>query len=362
MPEITPPVETRRHGYAPLVEVWRGETVESVHYGAIAVSDADGALIASVGDPQEVTFLRSAAKPIQALPLLEAGGAGRFGLTPEEIAVIAGSHGGEPFHLAAVRAILRKIGLDESALRCGAHAPSHRPAAVMLRRRNEEPSAIHHNCSGKHAGMLALAVLLGAPVDTYLDAGHPVQVLIRSAVESFAGLPPGGSRLAVDGCSAPTFAMPMASSARLYATLLAPQGPPERHRAAARSAVDAMRRHPEMVAGSDRLCTELMREASGLVAKIGAEGFYGLGWESRGRGIGVSLKISDGDPERARASAAIEALRQLGALPGAVAERLRTRFVPDPRNHRGLVVGQVKAVFDVGSPVDRPSGRALRIP
>ncbi|SRR5712692_4293909 len=351
-------------GYVPLVEVWRGDTVESVHFGAIAVVDAAGRTIGAAGDPETVTFLRSAAKPAQVLPLLESGAAERFGFTDEEVAVMIGSHGGEPFHVKTVRSILSKIGLDEGALQCGAHAPSYRPAAQDLRRRGRVPTAIHNNCSGKHAGMLALAVHLGAPVATYLEASHPVQRRIRATVEALAGLEPGGTRTATDGCSAPNFAMPLGRAARMFARLVASArtasgpraasvertaadaAPADDLVAAARRAVEAMRRHPEMIAGTDRLCTTLMQTIGhALIAKIGAEGFYGLGYEHEGTGIGIALKIADGDGQRARFSAALETLRQLGLLDQEAAAALRSRFVGDIRNHRGLTVGRVETVF-----------------
>ncbi|HEU4401813.1 MAG TPA: asparaginase [Candidatus Polarisedimenticolia bacterium] len=336
------------HGYAPLVEVWRGDTVESVHYGAIALVDAQGHLVASIGAPDEVTFLRSAAKPAQILPLLASGVGDRFGFTDAEIAVMIGSHGGEPFHVDAVQSILGKIGLDETALQCGAHAPYHRPSARALRAAGASPTALHNNCSGKHAGMLALSVALGAPVATYVDPVHPVQVRIRAAVESLAGLGAGGARLAVDGCSAPTFAVPLRAAALLFARLVAPEGVGPEIAGAAQRAVAAMRRHPEMIAGTDRLCTALMREGgAGLIAKIGAEGIYGLGFARDGRGFGLALKIADGEGQRSRHTAAIEALRQVGVLSQAAAASLAARFVPEIRNHRGLLVGRVGTVFEL---------------
>ena len=344
---------TDKRGYAPLVQVWRGDTVESVHFGAIAVADSRGRVLAACGDPGTITFLRSAAKPVQVLPLLASGAAERFGLLDEEIAVMAGSHGGEPFHVEAVRSILRKIGLDESALQCGVHAPYHRPTAQALRRRGAEPTALHNNCSGKHAGMLALAVQLGAPVSTYLEVDHPVQVRIRAAIEELAGLDPGSSRVATDGCSAPTFAMPLRHAARMYARLVQAgrRGPMD---AAAARVVAAMRRHPEMVAGTDRLCTKLMRAGGGgLIAKIGAEGYCGLGWRRDDAGVGAALKIADGDGLRARPSAAIEALLQMGLLDRPVAAALVARFAPDLKNRRGLPVGRVEPVFDLGAPPSR---------
>ena len=336
-------------GYVPLVEIRRGDLAESVHYGAIAVVDDGGAVLAAAGDPETVVFLRSAAKPAQVLPLLGGGGADRFGFDDAAIAVMIGSHGGEPFHLEAVRGILKAIGQDESALQCGAHAPFHRPSARLLRRQGLEPGVLHNNCSGKHAGMLAAAVQAGADPRGYLDPAHPVQRRIREAIESLGGLPAGAARLGTDGCSAPTFAVPLRAAALLYARLARPEGAPAGYAEALGRAAGAMRRHPEMVAGTDRLCTALIRDtAGGTLAKIGAEGILGLAFGRDGRGIGIALKIADGDGERARFSAGLEALRQAGAVPEALAEALRDRFVGPIRTHRGTVVGSVRTVFDLG--------------
>ncbi len=342
-------------GYVPLVVVSRGGIVESIHFGAIAAVDSRGRSIASAGDPGTLVVLRSTAKPAQVLPLLDSGAVERFRFTEEEIAVMAGSHGGEPFHVRAVLSILEKIGLDETALQCGAHPPYHRLSARALRRRGRKPSALHNNCSGKHAGMLALAVHLGAPVAAYLEPAHPVQEGIRARLETLAGLDRGSIRMATDGCSAPTFAMPLRNLALLYARLAAgtdAAGGPDR---SARRVVEAMRRHPEMVAGTDRLCTELMRAGgrSGLLAKIGAEGMYGFAFAPDG--AGVALKIADGEGQRARFSAALEALRQLGALAPEAAAVLRARFVGELRNHRRLLVGEITTVFHLAS-----SGAAAR--
>jgi len=335
-------------GYAPLVEVSRGGLVESVHFGAIAAVDSRGRLIASAGDPGTLVVLRSTAKPAQVLPLLDSGAAERFRFSDAEVAVMAGSHGGEPFHVRAVLSILKKVGLDETALQCGAHPPYHRPSARALRRRGRKPTALHNNCSGKHAGMLALAVQLGAPIAAYLQPAHPVQASIRARLEALAGLDRGSVRMATDGCSAPTFAMPLRNLALLFARLVAgtdAAGGPDR---SARRVVEAMRRHPEMVAGTDRLCTELMRAGhADLIAKIGAEGMYGLAFMQDGAGAGVALKIADGEGQRARFSAALEALRQLGVLAPDEAAALRARFVGELRNHGGLLVGEITTAFQL---------------
>src|SRR5262245_36729020 len=316
-----PPREAARpdppHGYRPLVVVRRGGVVESVHHGAIVVADASGRVDLAYGDAVAVTFLRSAAKPFQALPLLQSGAVERFGLTDEEVAVMIGSHGGEPFHVAAVQSILKKIGLGEEALQCGAHPPFHKPSAQALREAGLKPSAIHNNCSGKHAGMLALAVHLGAPTATYLEPKHPVQEQILDALTEMIGRSASAVPLAVDGCSAPTFGLPLASAATLYARLASPEGLRPALAEAARRAVATMRGRPEMVAGTGRICTTLMREGqAGLIAKIGAEGFYGAGLERDGRGFGIALKVADGDGEWGRSTATGEALRQLGLASG----------------------------------------------
>jgi L-asparaginase II len=336
-------------GDRPLVEVLRGERVESVHHGAVVLVDDAGGLVAAHGDADLVTYLRSSAKPAQVLPLLLSGAAERFGFTEAEVAVMIGSHGGEPFHLEAVRSILKRAGLGEDALQCGAHPPFYRPAARALRLAQQEPSPLHNNCSGKHAGMLALAVHLSAPVGTYLEPAHPVQQRIRDVIARLAGMDTAAIGLAVDGCSAPTFAIPIRAAAALYARLLAPGSLPEDLGRAARRAVTAMRAHPEMVAGTGRLCTDLMqRGGDGVIAKIGAEGFYGLGYARGGRGFGLAIKISDGDGERARPTAAIEALRQLGVLSEPEAAGLLERHVGPIRNHRGFLVGRIRPCFTLG--------------
>ena len=199
--------------------------------------------------------------------------------------------------------------------------------------------------------MLALAVALDAPTATYLENDHPVQARIRDTVATLAGMAPDDLGLGIDGCSAPNFALPLERAATLFARLMEPAALPSGLREAAALAVSAMRHHPEMVAGTDRLCTALMQAGScGLIAKIGAEGFYGLGYARDGKGYGIALKIADGEGERARPTAALAALRATGVLPDGVAESLFERFVGTLRNHRGLVVGRVVPVLDLRPP------------
>src|SRR5947209_9005335 len=191
----------------PLVEVTRGSFVESVHRGHLVAVEGRGRLVARVGSPEAVTFMRSATKPFQALPLVASGAAERFGFTEAELAVACGSHDAERVHTEAVLSMLGKTGLGVSDLKCGAQEPYGKEAAGRLRASGEPPTALHNNCSGKHAGMLALALHLGAAVENYYEPSHPVQRAVFQTVARFAGLPAGAIEFAVDGCGVPTFAL-----------------------------------------------------------------------------------------------------------------------------------------------------------
>ncbi len=324
-----------------LVEVWRGGRVESEHRGAIAVVDATGKLIAHAGDINLVSYLRSSAKPFQLLPLIESGAADRFGFTESELAVIAGSHSGEPRHVAAVQSILSKIGLSDSALQCGVHVPFNPDAAKALRETGREPTALYNNCSGKHSGMLAQAVDRGLSTTDYLDPQHPVQVTIRRRFAELAGITFDEIGVGVDGCSAPCFAMPLRAAARAFARLA------EGRENGLRRVKQAMLNHPEMVAGEGRLDTDLMRAVpQGVVSKGGAEGYHGMGLiRSDGSAWGVAIKIADGDGKRGGHPVVIEVLRQLGVLDEAALAVLQSYRGWPITNHRGLEVGEVRANF-----------------
>lgn len=339
--------------YVPLFELTRGEIVESVHFGAAAVMDACGNLVAWVGDPQAVTFLRSTAKPFQALPFLENGGRAAYDLSLEEIALICASHSGTDEHVATVRSIQAKTGVREADLLCGIHPPGDRAAAEALRQRGEEPTPNRHNCSGKHSGMLAFARLQGWPTTDYIHPQHPLQKAILQAFAEMCSLPPGQVEIGIDGCSAPNFGVPLRQAALGLARLCDPSQLPERRAAACREIVQAMTSHPGMVGGPGRFDTRLMEVARGrLLAKGGAEGYQGLGLLPGGRGpaspaLGIAFKISDGDPTgRARPAVALEILRQLGALSPAELEALADFGPTLPvRNWRKLQVGQGRPAF-----------------
>jgi L-asparaginase II len=338
---------------APLVEVWRGSVVESRHRGHVAAVDGGGRLVARLGHPDAVTYLRSSAKPHQAIPLVASGAADRFGLTPPEVAVACGSHSGEAVHEEAVAGMLRKIGLDEAALKCGAHEPFDRETALELRRRDEQPRVLQNNCSGKHAGMLALARHLGAPVETYDHPENPVQQLILETIARFSGLTVAEIAHGTDGCGVPVFGMPVRAMALMYAGLVAPgAGLDDGSSMACARIVAAMTGSPEMVGGTrERLDTQMMRATAGqVISKVGAEGVYTVGVLPCGRwprGLGLALKIEDGEDRRARPTVVIESLRQLGALGPEALEALRPYASFPIKNHRGDHVGEVRANFEL---------------
>jgi L-asparaginase II len=326
-----------------LVEVTRGGRVESEHRGAIAVVDATGKLTAQVGDVQLVSYLRSSAKPFQLLPLIESGAADRFGFTEAELAIIAGSHSGEPRHVAVVQSILNKIGLPDSALQCGVHVPFNPDSAKALRAAGREPTVLYNNCSGKHAGMLAQAIDRGLSTIDYLDPQHPIQVAIRKRLAELGGVAFDEIGIGADGCSAPCFAMPLHASALAFAKL-ADAKPGSLQRVA-----QVMMAYPEMVAGEGRLDTDLMRAEPGrIVSKGGAEGYHGMGLVmEHGPALGVAIKIGDGDGKRGGHPVVIETLRQIGVLDGAALAALKNYHTWKITNHRGLEVGEVRANFQL---------------
>ena len=336
---------------AALVEVWRGPIVESLHRGHLIAVAGSGEVIASLGAPKTITYLRSSGKPFQAIPLITSGAADRFGFTTQEVAIACGSHSGEPLHVETVASMLRKIGLGESALKCGVHVPFSAEVARELARNQKQPNVLQNNCSGKHAGMLALAIQLGAPVETYDEWTNPVQQEIGKMVSAFSDTPLEKIVIGTDGCGVPVFGISVKAMAMMYARLVSP--PAEFNsgvRKACRRIVNAMIENPEMIGGTkDRLDTELIRAGKGrLISKIGAEGVYTVGvlpcqeWPS---GLGLALKIEDGDDQRARPPAVIEALLQLGVLGNQDLKTL-SGYAPTPiTNRRGECVGEARAAF-----------------
>jgi len=336
---------------ASLVEVWRGPIVESRHRGHLITIDGQGRIVASLGSPETITYIRSSAKPFQALPLITSGAADRFGFTEREIAIACGSHSGEAQHVSVVRSMLEKIGLDERALKCGSHEPFSAEVARELSRKQEVPGVLQNNCSGKHAGMLALAKYVGAPTATYDEWTNAVQQMIAGTISQFTDLPIEAIAIGVDGCGVPVFGISVHAMALMYARLVSPPKVFDSSiRDACQRIVQAMINFPEMVGGArDRLDTELISAGSGrLISKIGAEGVYTvevLPSDKWPHGLGLALKIEDGDDRRARPPAVIEALRQLHVLaPGDLSAL--SSYAPTPiTNRRGERVGEARASF-----------------
>jgi L-asparaginase II len=317
-----------------LIELTRGTLVESRHAGAVCVARADGTVVAGAGDIGAPVFPRSAIKPLQAVPLLETGAAGRFGFGAPEIAIACGSHSGTPRHVEVVAGMLARAGLTPADLGCGTHEPMDAAAARDLVRAGASPSPLHHNCSGKHAGMLATAVHRGEPAAHYWRPDHPVQVRIARVLEEMTGSRLGAGVCGIDGCSVPNWAIPLAALAAAFARLASGDRlPAERARACARIA-EACWGHPDLVAGPGRLDTLLMQSLPGRVlVKAGAEGVYAGALVAHG--LGFALKIDDGAKRAAEA----------------VAVQLTARFHPEAsdlgpaptlRNWRGLEVGQMR--------------------
>jgi len=255
----------------PLIEVTRGNIIESVHYGSLSVVSPDGTILVALGDASSPVFLRSAAKPFQALAFIEQGGAAKYDLQPCEIAIICASHSGSDEHIKMLQSLHEKIGITESMLQCGVHPPFDQTAAVKLIREGKPLRPFHHDCSGKHSGMLAFAKMLDAPMGNYLDPSHPVQQRMLRAFSDMCAVPMTDIELGTDGCSAPVFAVPLPAAALGYARLCHPDELETDRALACRCITSSMASCPFMVGGPNRFDSELMAAAEGhLVSKMGA--------------------------------------------------------------------------------------------
>ncbi|MBS1794173.1 MAG: asparaginase [Acidobacteria bacterium] len=332
-----------------LARVIRGETGESIHRGHLLIVDGAGRELVDIGDAETLAFIRSSAKPFQIIPFLTSGGAERFGFLESEIALACASHSGERIHTVLAEKMLKKIGLAESDLHCGAHRPFNEARAEEMIRADEKPTQLHNNCSGKHAAMLAHALATGADLTTYELLENPIQQKILETVADFTETPKDAIPTAIDGCSAPNFALSVRAMARGFVKLVFPPASfDDELREACRRVVTAMMNYPELVGGTERLDTLLMQAARGrLVSKIGAEGVWLAGVlpsPEYKKGLGIALKIEDGDDQRARAVVAIEVLRRLGIF----APQTLANYSPLPvRNRRGEPVGRVEAAFEL---------------
>ena len=322
-----------------LIEVRRGSLTESRHTGSVVVMNDRGQTVFSWGDTARAVYPRSAVKAIQALALVESGAADHFAYSNEDLAMACASHSGEAMHADRAAAILARLGLSEETLECGAHWPMGEIAARTMAGAHLQPSALHNNCSGKHCGFLALAVHRGYAPAGYVNADHPVQVEVRKALEEMVGVSLGADVCGTDGCSIPTYAMPLAGVAMAFARFGTGHGlSPERGRACARIRA-ACAAAPQMVAGTGRFCTDIMRLFGERVfVKTGAEGVFCGAFPQRG--LGFALKIDDGATRASETAAAALMASFVTMSDRECAEFDRFRR-PRLRNWRGIETGDI---------------------
>jgi len=340
--------------YVPLVYATRGELIESIHWGSIAVVDKFGKIVASYGDPELIAYLRSSSKPIQALPLIELGGAEKFNLTDQEISLMCASHRGLDMHVKVLEPLQSRIGVTESDLMCGTHPLNDKATANAMFLRGEEPGQNRHNCSGKHTGFLAQAILRGIGKENYIRLDHPVQELVIKTFGEMSHLPEEEIFVGIDGCSVPVFAVPLRNAGWSFASLCDPTELSPQRAQACKRITTAMTNAPEMVSGPGQFDTELMKIGHGkIIAKGGAEGYQSIGLLPGAFGkdspaLGIVYKIADGDSTgRARPLVGIEILRQLGALNSDQIDALAPFDTRPIQNWRKLDVGELKPVFNL---------------
>lgn len=326
-----------------LAEAVRGNWVENRHRGSFVVIDADGRIIASAGDIERPVFPRSAIKSMQALAIFDRHAVERFHHSTEELALACASHHGEEVHTSRVGGFLERMGLSEATLECGAHQPTNGAAREALREKHEEPSALHNNCSGKHAGMLSVALAMGVPTAGYVNREHDVQRAVRAAVELVIGEELTEDRCGTDGCSIPTWAAPIRAWAHGFARMATGKGLDAGHAAGAQALFDAATKRPLLVAGTGHLDTLVMEAFGGRVMqKGGAEGVQ-CG-AIRDKGLGYALKCDDGN--MAASQAMVAALLLKFAEPDEAQRKVLESFARQPTvNVRKTVVGEMRAVL-----------------
>lgn len=323
-----------------LVDVLRGAVVESAHRGAVAVFDAEGKAVWEIGDTHRPVFPRSAVKAIQALPLVESGAADAYGFGDKELALACASHSGEPAHAELARTMLAKAGCDESALECGTHWPMDHEATVALARTGGIPNALHNNCSGKHAGFVCTCYHGGIDHHGYVTAGHAMQEMIREAMEAVTGAAHDAGHRGTDGCSIPTYAVPLRNFALGFAKMVSGKGLEPLRAKAAQRLLSACMAEPFFVSGTGRADLKLMQAAPGRIfVKVGAEGVYCAALPELG--FGIALKCDDGAGRAAEvmiASVLARLLRKDADLSAAL-ERLAR---PDIESRIGAKVGTMR--------------------
>ena len=326
-----------------LVNSWRGEVIENRHRGAVAVCDPRGRLLHSWGDVETLVYPRSAVKLLQALPLVESGAADHYDLDNQELALACASHGAEPVHTAAVQRWLQRIGLDEGALECGAHAPYHEPTAAALLAQRREFGRVHNNCSGKHTAMLTTCCFRGDATRGYIERDHPAQQRWFDALGEMSGVDMRSLPWNRDGCGIPVIAMPLTAIATAFARVAAPDDLAASRAAAIERLAAAISEQPFMIAGSGRVCTEVIEQSGRrTLVKSGAAGVFTAALQEQG--LGIALKMDDGNGDAA-AVAMLEILRQLGGLHADELARLEAFCRVPNRNTLGVVTGYLQAAI-----------------
>lgn len=322
------------------INAYRGDFVEDHHVVSLAIVSPQGETLFTAGNPDLNVPMRSSAKPFQAQALFQSGAYRQFALSLKELALCCASHEGSAEHLQVAEGILQKLGLTEAALNCGAHLPGDKESRARLASSGQAVSAIYNNCSGKHSGMLAVAKALGASITDYETREHPVQELIFEIARALSGV--STIPYAIDGCSVPTFILPLRDSAHMWACFADPSTAPAAYQEGLETVSRAMQAHPEMVAGVGANDTVFMQNIPMLVAKRGAQGYYGLALkDSRYGPLGLTLKVENGSNE-ARDILLVELLEFLGVLSTATPLPWRR---PEISNHRGIVTGYWEAVL-----------------
>ncbi|MEA4920671.1 MAG: asparaginase [Clostridiaceae bacterium] len=327
----------------PMAYSYRGDMRDLIYTGNIAVVDSEGKALYYYGDINKVAFARSSAKPMQAMCAVESGAVDAYGLTEEELALLCASHNGEPIHVAAVRSVLAKAGLDEGYLQCGVHAPLYPEAARELSEQGIAPSEVHCNCSGKHSGMLITAKYLGESLNDYYVREHNVQKRIREMIGDICCYDSEKIILGTDGCGVPVHALPLYNFAWGVARMSRPETLGQKRAAYAGRIISAMMHYPAMTSGTGRIDKALMETFKGsLFAKSGAAGYYIVGLKDKG--IGIAVKIDDGNGD-VRNMAVVEVLRQLGVITVNEQKIFESYARQEVYNHKQELVGYTKPEF-----------------
>lgn len=326
--------------------VTRNNYVESIHYGFICIVNSYGEILYSLGDFRTKIFFRSSAKPIQIIPLIQSGAAEAFHFTPKEIALACASHSGQEVHQQTVKNILERLNLKDDNLHCGLMTPYNEEEKKRLLAKGLSPSVFHCSCSGKHSAMLALAKYRGYSLDDYENINHPVQQEILKTIADFTQESPEEIIIAVDGCGVPIYLLPINKIALSYARLTQyAKDKSSPYHASCKTIFDSMNQFPEMVAGDNEFCTELMQTTKGkLIGKVGSEAVYCLGIKKGN--LGACIKIVDGN-ERAIYPVVVHLLKELGILDSSELARLKHWYRPILKNNLGEKIGEIIPVYSL---------------